>query len=295
MCYNCGDAAPITGMLVEGLAMRHTMSSPTKYRSQDLLGFGRGVNGGADFVYDARGPRCGPSVEVNNWVDPPVAGKPHQDPTAVGLHAVGFSVPDLDASASRLKGLGCTVIGSAPSPFGDAWISLRDPWGVVIDLVGDTSVPTETTRMRHLRGTVSDMGASLKWYEGLGYQVVTKADVTDGSFLGIRGDVQGHAVRLCLPDDPFEALLVHWEIPASHGRHYVEPNHFGLYRVALCVDDARGAYDQMLSAGWTFVRPPESVELEGTSVSDMWMCFLRDPDGVLYEFVERPRSAFRQS
>jgi hypothetical protein len=25
----------------------------------------------------------------------------------------------------------------------------------------------------------------------------------------------------------------------------------------------------------------------------MWICFLNDPDGVPFEFVQRPRSAFR--
>src|SRR5262245_4582457 len=97
MCHNCAEAAPVTNLLVQGLAMRHTMTSPTKYRSQDLLGFGRAVSGGADFVYDARGPRHGPSIEAGNWEDPPVTGAAHTDPTAVGLHAVGFLVPELNS------------------------------------------------------------------------------------------------------------------------------------------------------------------------------------------------------
>ena len=80
-----------------------------------------------------------------------------------------------------------------------------------------------------------------------------------------------------------------------HGSQYAEPNHAGLYRVALCVDDTRAAYNEMSSGGWIFARRPELVKLKGTPVPDMWICFLRDPDGVLYEFGERPRSAFRQS
>lgn len=187
------------------------------------------------------------------------------------------------------------MIGSAPSPFGDYWTSLRDPQGVAIDVVGDTSVPVDSTRMRHLRVSVRDMATSLDWYEGLGYEVVAKATVTDGSFIGLTGAVKAEVVRLRLPDDPFEAFLIHFQTPASHGSHYAVPYHAGLYRVALCVDDTRNAYDGMLSAGWTFDRPPDSVPLEGTPVPDMWICFLRSPDGVPYEFVERPRSAFKQS
>jgi catechol 2,3-dioxygenase-like lactoylglutathione lyase family enzyme len=282
-------------MFVDGLAMRNTMSSPAGASSQDLLGFGREVTGGADFVYDARGPRGGPAIEVNYWVDPPVVGSPHRDPATVGLHAVGFSVPNLEQAVSRLDALGCNVIGPGPSPFGDAWTSLRDPRGVVIDLVNDTSLPADETRLRHLRGTVSDMATSVSWYEGLGYKVIARTNVTDGSFVGQDDTTLAQAVRLRLPDDPFEVFLMHWETPETHGSHYAEPNHAGLYRVALCVDDTRAAYHEMSSEGWTFARPPELVELKGTPVPDMWICFLRDPDGVLYEFVERPRSAFRQS
>lgn len=106
VAYNCADAAPVTAMFVEGLAMRNTMSSTTARNSQDLLGVGWPSTGGADFVYDARGPRCGPAVEVNNWEDPPVIGTPHADPTTVGLHAVGFSVPDLEVTVAGLRALG---------------------------------------------------------------------------------------------------------------------------------------------------------------------------------------------
>ena len=295
MAYNCAEAAPVTAMFVDGLAMRNTMSSTTGPSTQDLLGIGRPTTGGADFVYDARGPRGGPAVEVNNWVDPAVVGTPHQDPTIVGLHAVGFSVPDLGATVAGLQALGCIVIGSAPSPFGDSWTSLRDPRGVVVDLVDDISVPAGESRMRHLRSTVHNMGASLEWYEGLGYEIVARHAMNDGSFLGHTGAAEAEVVRLRLPDDPFEAFLVDWKIPASHGSHYAEPYHAGLYRVALCVDDTRAAYHELLAAGWTFDRAPDSVLLEGTPVPVMWICFLRSPDGVPYEFVERPRSAFKPS
>jgi len=49
----------------------------------------------------------------------------------------------------------------------------------------------------------------------------------------------------------------------------------------------------LAAAGWKFDRAPVSVELTGTPVPDMWICFLSDPDGVPFEFVGRPRSAFR--
>jgi catechol 2,3-dioxygenase-like lactoylglutathione lyase family enzyme len=140
--------------------------------------------------------------------------------------------------------------------------------------------------------TCSDLDASLDWYDGLGFAVVDRADIVDASFLGLRGRVDAESVRLRLPDEAFELVLIGYDSPAAHGRHAVEPNHAGLYRTALAVDDAREAHATMVTRGWEFDRPPMKVVLNGTPVPDMWICFLSDPDGVRLEFVERPRAAF---
>lgn len=66
-----------------------------------------------------------------------------------------------------------------------------------------------------------------------------------------------------------------------------------VYRAAIGVDDTRASYEATSSEGWLFDRAPASIELTGTPVPDMWICFLSDPDGITYELVERPRSAFR--
>lgn len=116
VCYCCADAAMVTGVFIEGLDMHHAMTSPTQLQTQDLLGLGRNVTSGAAFVYDARGPRTSPAVEVQNWVNPLPVGTPRRDPTAVGLHALGFSVPDPAGTVRRLQILGCSVLGIGNCP-----------------------------------------------------------------------------------------------------------------------------------------------------------------------------------
>jgi catechol 2,3-dioxygenase-like lactoylglutathione lyase family enzyme len=293
VCYCCADSTEVTSLFVNGLTMRCTMASPTMRQSGSTLGLDGDVVHGADFVYDARGPRTSPAIEVQAWVDPPLVGTPQVDPTAVGLHALGFSVPDLGAAVALLQELGCTLLGAGTSPFDAQWSSLRDATGVTIDLVADGSVPADETRMRHLRATVSDLAASVSWYEGLGFAVVATSTIGDASFLGYEGKVRATVVRMRLPDEPYEAMLMQWHKPRSHGRHYPEANHAGVFRAAFGVDDTRASYEAMSSAGWTFDRAPASIELTGTPVPDMWICFLSDPDGITYELVERPRSAFR--
>jgi catechol 2,3-dioxygenase-like lactoylglutathione lyase family enzyme len=247
----------------------------------------------AAFVYDARGPRTSPAIEVQGWIKPPLLGSPIADPVAVGIRALGFSTLDLTDASAQLVARGCTVAATGPSPFGTQWATILDPTGVTLDVVEDTGVPAGETRMRHLRISVTDLEASLPWYEAIGFELVDKAHLDDSSFLGRDGAADADVARLRLPDEPYEAMLIQWNEPKASGRHVAEPNHAGIYRTAVGVDDTRAAYAELAADGIAFDRPPLSVELKGTPVPDMWICFLSDPDGVPFELVGRPRSAFR--
>lgn len=294
VCYCCADTVDVTDFFVRNFAMRNTMSVPVERSDGALLGLRGEVLGGAAFVYDARGPRRSPAIEIQSWIDPPLLGEPVQDVTAAGIQSLGFAVPDVETMASQLTEDGCTVLGQGTSPFGDPWLTVRDPRGVTLDLVGDRSVAVDQIRMQHLRITCSDLTASVAWYEGLGFASLDTVELTDPQFVGGPPGAVAECTRMRLADQPFEALLVEWQTPQTHGRHVAEANHAGLFRAALAVDDTRGAHDAMVAAGWEFERPPMEVELHGTPVPDMWICFLSDPDGVPFEFVERPRSAFAQ-
>jgi catechol 2,3-dioxygenase-like lactoylglutathione lyase family enzyme len=290
-CYCCADDGPVLRELVEGLALRHTMTSPRGRFDGAVLGLDGEVESSAAFVYDRRGPRTSPAVEVQRWFDPPVVGRPASEPTQLGIQALGFGVPDVDAAASALAGLGSSVLAAGESLLG-RWTSVRDVTGVVLDLVGDDAVPMGESRLRHLRVGVASLGRSLPWYAALGFELVDTTVVGDAGFLGVAGPAEATIARLRLPDEPFAALLVEWREPAPHGSHPASANHAGIYRAALGVDDTRAAHDALVAAGVTIDRPPVEVELRGTAVPDMWICFLSDPDGVPFELVQRPRSAF---
>ena len=293
VCYCCDDATEVTDFFVNGFVMRNTMRTPTEPSDGALLGMDGEITGSASFVYDARGPRVSPAIEVQDWVVPKVEGVPSTDPFEVGIKALGFAVPDLDVAIDRLIGLGCTVVYRGVSPFADSMATLSDPTGVLLELVADADAPPDASRMRHLRITATDVDASLPFYDALGFTVIEDATFTDAAFTGHDGAVEARYLRLRLPDEPFEVQLIQWITPASHGRHYATANHAGIYRVAVGVDDTRVAHDTLSAAGVVFDRPPLLVELKGTPVPDMWICFLSDPDGVPYEFVQRPRAAFK--
>jgi catechol 2,3-dioxygenase-like lactoylglutathione lyase family enzyme len=292
----------VIGLLVDGLGMRNTMSTPMERFPGAVLALPGEVEASAHFVYDARGPRTSPAIEVQQWGDPAVEGEPVTDPTAIGMHAIGIAVPDLDAAVAALAARGCTTVtrsgaspvpGTGQPPESGPWATVADPKGVRIDLVADPAIPVGESRFHHVRINVTDLDGSIPWYEGLGFELLERGPLTAATHLGVEGPVHAEVARLRLPDEPFEALLVQWDEPAGHGRHPANANHAGLFRMALGVDDTRAAHDGLVAAGWAFDRAPIEVALNGTPVPDMWIAFLQDPDGVPFELVQRPRSAFR--
>jgi catechol 2,3-dioxygenase-like lactoylglutathione lyase family enzyme len=293
LCYCCSDSDAVSDFFVNGLAMRNTMRTPSEVTDGELLGIEGSIEGAASFLYDTRGPRTSPAIEVHSWVQPAVFGTPSIDPFEVGVKSIGFSVPDLSIAAERLVGLGCSVVNRGPSPFAADTMTVRDPNDVMIELVADPSLAAEATQMRHLRITVTDLDVSMPFYDALGFTAVESGTLSDAAFVGVSLVVAARYVRLRLPDEPFEVILIQWLNPASHGRHYDRANHAGLFRAALGVDDTRASLAALTALGFTFDRHARLVELKGTPVPDMWITFISDPDGIPFEFVQRPRSAFR--
>jgi catechol 2,3-dioxygenase-like lactoylglutathione lyase family enzyme len=84
--------------------------------------------------------------------------------------------------------------------------------------------------------------------------------------------------------------LTSWQRPALVGKPITPAYHLGVYRVALGVDDVAAACRELRSV-WAGVPDPIWVELPGTKLGGVTVLFLRDPDGVTVELVQRPRSA----
>lgn len=293
ICYCCADDQEVAGFLVDGLGMKQVMRTTDQYDSGAILGLDYDVRSVGNFVYDRRGPRSSPAIEVQGWYDPNPVGEPSTDPFEAGIKALGFSVPSADAAVTRLRALGCSVTADGSSPLDTRQVTLLDPRKVTIELVEDKALADDESRIHHLRVTVRSLDASLPFYESLGFELANRVPVADGSFAGHDGVVDAECAVLRLPDEPTEVRLIEWRTPASHGRNYAEPFHAGLYRAALGVDDTRASYEQMGAAGSVFDRPPMQVELAGTPVPDMWITFISDPDGIPFEFVQRPRDIFR--
>jgi catechol 2,3-dioxygenase-like lactoylglutathione lyase family enzyme len=287
----------VVDFYVNVLDMKEVMRNPLHPSDGSLLGIDGEIVSGAAFVYDKRGPRTSASLEVQEWVSPKMIGTPITDASRVGMQAVGFGVPDIESMIERMVAAGSRLVSRSSAPWVKNWANLIDPFGTQVDLMQDETIPVGESRLRHLRITVTNIEDSLSWYHGMGFLDVAEYALDDGDFVGLKAAdgsaAIGRAHRMKLPDEAAEIVLTDWSNPNSHGLHPADANHAGLFRTAVGVDDTVASYERFVTEGWKFEREPRQVELEGTAVPDMWICFLNDPDGVPFEFVQRPRSAFR--
>ncbi len=293
-CYCCDDADAAIAFLGEGVGLSARAVSKGIRADGSPLAIERIVETDVALVYDPRGGRVSPAIEVHGWTDPPAVGKPYDDATRLGIQALGVAVPALDDEVARLESAGARVTGRTdddPFALGAPTAIVRAPDGITFDVVERADL--SDVQLAHLRVTCSNLDASVAWYGALGWALLDEPRTVtlDGRAYGI-GKASASFARLRLPDEPFALVLVQWLDPASHGAPYESANHRGLYRLALGVEDTRTATDVLVAAGWTPTAPPNLIELPGTKVPDMWITFFRDPDGIVVQLVERARDAF---
>jgi catechol 2,3-dioxygenase-like lactoylglutathione lyase family enzyme len=240
------------------------------------------------FLYDHRGPRTAPAVEVLEWETPATTGTHPAEPHHIGISSLGYAVPSIDLVRLKaaLHGRPWTELTAWPVR-GSATVAAR-----MTDLDG---VPIEVTELAggeapvfsHLRINVTDLDASVAWYERLGFTAKATARSAE------TGDaVLSYASMVTDGDPSFSLELTQWEDPKPAGRASSPAYHRGLYRIALGVDDVNAAYETLAADGP--LTAPEFVELPGTRLGGVTVLFMRDPDGVVVELVGRSRSHMRR-
>lgn len=100
-------------------------------------------------------------------------------------------------------------------------------------------------------------------------------------------------VAMVAPDEQSFALIFEtWDGPRPLGPTYGAPFHQGLHRMAMAVDDVHDAWQALVRVGLA-VQPPYTFPLPDTKITEgLTILFIRDPNGILVELVERPRSFF---
>jgi catechol 2,3-dioxygenase-like lactoylglutathione lyase family enzyme len=240
------------------------------------------------FLYDHRGPRTAPAIEVLEWETPATVGEHPAEPHHIGISSIGFAVPSLGLVRGRAETFGrpWSELGNWPTgghPGRAARVTDLD--GVPVEL---TERGGEAPVFSHLRINVTDLGGSVAWYERLGFTAKATGRIADTG-----GAALSYASLVTEGDPSFTLELTQWEDPQGTGLPSSPAYHRGLYRIALGVDDVRAAY-KALAPGSPGLSAPEFVELPGTRLGGVVVLFLRDPDGVVVELVGRARSHLRR-
>jgi catechol 2,3-dioxygenase-like lactoylglutathione lyase family enzyme len=262
----------------EALGLKVRMRSRAEGADSTAMGIPRGTDSDAWFLYDHRGGRASPAIELVEWTDPVTEGDAYASPDAVGMQALGFDVPSVDEAVAAVIAAGATAHDGGPAGVGAV---VTDADGVTIELTG-ADVPGAT--LRYVRMSCADLDATTRWYEQLGFAAGAARPL---AMHGAQGstEVQEREVSL-VGSSPLQLRLNRWPGTGPADQAHLGANHRGLFRMAMGVPDVRAAVAAARDAGvdasdGTFIPLPD------TPLGGLWVSFLRDPDGVMVEFVER--------
>jgi catechol 2,3-dioxygenase-like lactoylglutathione lyase family enzyme len=297
---NCASLDATERIYGEVLGLSARMRTDPKVPTDGtILGLDGETFCATSFLYDARGGRGGCALEAIEYYTPALLRDPITDPVRPGIRAVQLGVGNLDGAASALRRAGLTVGDPVQGLIceGKSVLAL-DSDGVVIEL---TELPAGTDASKGalfngIRIAAIDASATGRFLIDIGFQEldapktvpVTGAQLTPGG----SGETDCVVARYALAEDGHQFTLVVVQHPATAATPVPwGGNHQGLYRCALRVENVHEALAAV----------PDSVErmgdpvwcpLPGTKIEGLHIAFLRSPDGVVFEFVERPLAHF---
>lgn len=171
---------------------------------------------------------------------------------------LGFSVPDLAATVSKLQAAGATSEGEirdVPNLFKLAF--LVDPWGVRLEMLEDPQHPG----FHHLHLRSPDPEASLQWYQN--------------TFGGVRTNLRGRLDGILYPGNVW-LLVTRGDAVPSEGTAI---NHIG-WRAP----DTASTVTDLTAKGVTFTSEAREMTLPNGLIE---FFYVAGPDGARIELVQR--------
>jgi catechol 2,3-dioxygenase-like lactoylglutathione lyase family enzyme len=252
------------------------------------------------FLYDSRGGRGGCALEAIEYHTPALKRDERTEPIRPGIRSMLFLVNDLEAVAASLRGAG-VVVGDAVDGLisGAKSVLAVDPDGAVIEIAeaaGDVDA-SKGALFSGIRIAAIDARATGDFLTPIGFDEIqppASISVSEEQLVpgGSAESIECIVARYALPEDGHQFSLT--VVAHPNTEHSPVPwggNHQGLYRCALRVENVEKALSAL----------PESIEpqgepvwcpLPGTKIEGLYIAFLRSPDGVVFEFVERPLKFF---
>ena len=299
---NCASRDAAEAFYADGLGLSARMRTDSAVPTNgSILGLEGETYCATSFLYDARGGRASCALEIIDYRAPALRRDTSADPFRRGIRSTLMTVPDLHEAVAVLRAAGARVGDPVDGLISESKAVLAvDPDGALVELAesihaGDAAAGALFSGIRVAAG---DLGATGEFLTAIGFleaQPPTSMTVS-GQQLAPGGSaerVECTVARYALAEDGDRfvmTVVAHPETAASDPVPW-GGNHQGLYRCALRVDSVEKALNQV----------PNSVErmgdpvwcpLPGTKIDGLFIAFLRSPDGVVFEFVERPLKYF---
>jgi catechol 2,3-dioxygenase-like lactoylglutathione lyase family enzyme len=298
---NCGSLEATERLYAEQLGLSARMrTDPDMATDGTNLGLDGQTYCATSFLYDMRGGRSACALEAIEYHTPALKRDLSTDPVRPGIRSTLFAVADLESAASSLRAAG-VLVGDPVDGLvsGAKSVLARDPDGAVVELTqSPPDVDASTGALfAGIRIAAIDARATGDFLTAIGFTEVEApavvpvagAQLTPG---GAGGATDCVLARYALPEDGHQfglTVIAHPDTqptPVPWGG-----NRQGLYRCALRVENV----EQALSALPKSIVPqgePVWCPLPGTKIGGLFIAFLRSPDGVVFEFVERPKKYF---
>lgn len=244
------------------------------------------VSSAAWFLYDGRGPRVSPALEIIQWRKPATRTEVYPDVAHRGMSAVTFRVPTLDGLAERALAAGGQVVGE----LADAGVLLRDPDGAYVEVRPDAQLPG--SRLAAARIGCADLDASLRFFDVLGFDVTSPP--RDGELTVGNRRRTLRSASVALPSASVDLVLTQWLDPVADEPPHAQLWTQGFVRMAISVDDLDEALAVLRDRGIE-TPEPQTFGMEGTKTGALTVVFLTDPDGFTVELVHRPPRYFGSS
>ena len=201
-------------------------------------------------------------------------------------------------TVTALRAAGITVSGPVDGLIsGSKSVLALDPDGVVIELAEAPSDKPGAV-FAGIRIAAIDAVATAEFLTAIGF-----AEVQAPAYVEVAGDqlapggspiaVKCAVSRYALAEDAHQFNLTVVAHPDTRNADPVPwgGNHQGLYRCALRVENTEAAMS-LVPDSVEVMGDPVWCPLPGTKIEGLYISFLRSPDGVVFEFVERPLKHF---
>lgn len=297
---NCESLDPTEGLYAGQLGLSARMRTDRGVATDgNILGIeGDETFCETSFLYDSRGGRGGCALEAIEFDSPPLKRDPSSDPNRPGIRSALLTVADLAGAVDKLRETGVTVGAPVEGLISGAKsVLVLDPDGVVVEIA---EAPSEKpgALFSGIRIAAIDAEATGEFLTAIGFdevQAPASAGVTGEQLApgGSPDPVQCVVTRYTLAEDARQFSLTVVAHPDTRGAEPVPwgGNRQGLYRCALRVENTETAMS-FVPGSVEVMGEPVWCPLPGTKIEGLYISFLRSPDGVVFEFVERPLSFF---